>query len=364
MIEYENLSNSNSNYFNEIEKAAIKVIKGGWYILGEEVKAFEEEFAKFVGTKYCVGVASGLDALTLSLEALNLPKGSEILVPSNTYIATILAIVRAGHKPILVEPNKNTFNIDPQKIKESIVKETKAICVTHLFGKCCRMDEINEIAEENNLKIIEDCAQAHGAKLGEKMAGSFGNAGCFSFYPTKNLGAFGDGGAITTNDEQFAEKLFYLRNYGSLKKYENKFIGFNSRLDELQAAFLRIKLKYLIKINSHKRYLAKLYFENLPYWLTLPIQNHDEFDVFHIFAVRLKRRDELKTFLLRNGVKTEIHYPIPPHKQKAMKNILIGNWPISEELHRTELSLPISYGNTSQEIIKICEILKNQKLFY
>ena len=363
MIEYENLKNTNSTYFKELEKAATNVIKGGWYVLGEEVNLFEVEFAKFIGSEYCIGVANGLDAITLSIECLSLPKGSNILVASNTYIATILAILRAGHNPILVEPNINTYNIDPTKIEESINSKTKAICVTHLFGKCCRMDEICKIAKQYDLKVIEDCAQAHGAKLKGQMAGSFGEAGCFSFYPTKNLGGFGDGGAITTNNKELKNKLLHYRNYGSLKKYENKYIGLNSRLDEIQAALLRVKLKYLGEITSYKRKLAEIYFDNLPNWLELPEQNIDEFDVFHIFPIRYERRDELRSYLLRNGVKTEIHYPIPPHKQKAMDNILCGSWPIAEVHHKKELSLPISYGNTPDEIQKICQILKNQSEF-
>ena len=364
MIEYENLLNTNSIYFRELEKAATNVIKGGWYVLGKEVNLFEVEFAKFIGTKYCIGVANGLDAITLSIEALSLPKESNILVASNTYIATILAILRAGHNPILVEPNINTYNIDPTKIEDSINEKTKAICVTHLFGKCCRMDEICKIANQYDLKVIEDCAQAHGAKLKGQTAGSFGEAGCFSFYPTKNLGGFGDGGAITTNSEELKNKLLHLRNYGSLKKYKNKYIGLNSRLDEIQAALLRVKLKYLGDITAHKRKLAEIYFDNLPNWLKLPMRNKDELDVFHIYPVRHKRRDELRSYLLKNGVKTEIHYPIPPHKQKAMEEILWGSWPIAEIHHKTELSLPISYGNTPEEIQKICQILKNQQEFF
>ncbi len=364
MIEYENLAILNSSYFKELEEAAVKVIKGGWYILGKEVKLFEEEFANFIGTKFCIGVANGLDALTLSIESLSLPKESDILVASNTYIATILSIIRAGHNPILVEPNIETFNIDPKKIKEAINPKTKAICVTHLFGKCCRMDEICKIAKKYDLKIIEDCAQAHGSKLKGQKAGSFGDAGCFSFYPTKNLGGFGDGGAITTNNEKVANKLLHLRNYGSLKKYENKFIGLNSRLDEIQASLLRVKLKYLRKITSHKRKLAKIYFDNLPNWLELPKQNNDEYDVFHIYPIRYTKRDDLRSYLLKNGVKTEIHYPIPPYKQKALSNILEGEWPIADTHHKTEISLPISYGNTPDEILKICQILKNQTKFF
>ncbi len=363
MIEYENLSKSNSSFIKELEIKSSSVLKKGWFILGEELKAFEDEFSKFIGTQYCIGVASGLDALILSIEALTLPRNSKILVASNTYIATILAIKRAGHIPVLIEPCLETYNIDPQKIINCIDKETKAICVTHLFGKCCRMDKICEIANKYELKIIEDCAQAHGSKLSNKMAGSFGDAGCFSFYPTKNLGAFGDGGAITTNDEKLANKILALRNYGSLKKYENEYLGFNSRLDEIQAAFLRIKLKSLGKITNHKRKLANIYFENLPNYLKLPVKKNDEFDVFHIFAIRHNNRDKLREFLYSNGIQTEVHYPIPPHKQKAMKNTLKGNWPIAEELHKTEISLPISYGNTEDEIKRVCDVLQNSHFF-
>ena len=362
MIEYENLSNTNSIYFKELEKEATKVIRGGWYILGQEVDAFEQEFAKYIGTKYCIGVANGLDALTLSIEAINLPKKSDILVASNTYIATILSIIRAGHNPVLVEPNIKTYNIDPNKIISAINKNTKAICVTHLFGKCCKMGEICKIAKEFNLKIIEDCAQAHGSKSQNKKAGSFGDAGCFSFYPTKNLGALGDAGAITTNDPEIAERVSCLRNYGSLKKYENKLIGVNSRLDELQASFLRIKLRFLDELIAHKRNLAKLYFKYLPKDLSLPSIIEEEFDTFHIFAIRHKKRDNLREILLQKGVKTEIHYPIPPHHQKAMQNTLKGSWPISEELHSTQLSLPISFGHTPEEILKVCELINEIKL--
>ena len=362
MIEYENLLNTNSIYFRELEKAATNVIRGGWYILGEEVNAFEKEFAEYIGTKYCIGVANGLDALTLSIEALNLPKESNILVASNTYIATILAILRAGYKPILVEPNINTYNIDPSKIKESIDEKTKAICVTHLFGKCCKMDEICRIAKEFNLKIIEDCAQAHGSRFKNKKAGSFGDAGCFSFYPTKNLGAIGDAGAVTTNDPEIAERVSCLRNYGSSKKYKNELIGVNSRLDELQASFLRVKLRYLDGLISHKRKLAKIYLQNLLKEFSLPSITEEEFDTFHIFAIRHTKRDNLKELLLEKGVKTEIHYPIPPHHQKAMRNILKGSWPISEELHSTQLSLPISFGHTEEEILKVCELINEIRL--
>ena len=359
MIEYESLANSNKPFLDEIEAAAIKTIRSGWYVLGKEVAAFESEFAKYVGAKHCIGVANGLDALVLSIRALCLPPSSEILVASNTYIATILAIVQAGHKPILVEPELTTFNINPFLLPDALTSKTSAICVTHLFGKICRMDEINKFAHENNLRVVEDCAQAHGARLGGKMAGTFGDAGCFSFYPTKNLGALGDAGAIVTNNDELAERLRHIRNYGSNKKYINKYIGVNSRLDELQAAMLRVKLRHLNLMNNKKRELAEIYFKKLPEWLIKPVRRDDEFDVFHIYGVRHSKRDALRQHLLERGIKTEVHYPIPPHRQEAMHGILHGNYPISDELHATELSLPISSGHTTSDIEQVAEVIRS-----
>lgn len=359
MIEFESLARSNNAYIDELEKVASEVIRSGWYILGSQVSAFEAEFAKYIGVKHCIGVANGLDALILAIKALDLPKGSDVLVASNTYIATILSIVHAGHQPVLIEPELETFNMDPAKLARSITSNTKAICVTHLFGKSSRMEAICSLAKEYGLKIIEDCAQSHGSKLAGQMTGTFGDAGCFSFYPTKNLGAIGDAGAVVTNDDALADRLQYTRNYGSKQKYLNEYIGSNSRLDEMQAALLRVKLGYLDQMNQHKRTLAEIYFANLPDWLTLPRRQDDEYDVFHIFSVRHRQRDELRAWLLTQGVKTEIHYPIPPHQQKAMRNILHdGDYPIAEELHKTELSLPISVGHNEEDIRKVCTILQ------
>lgn len=358
MIEYESLANSNAVFMDELEDAAKRVIRGGWYVLGQEVADFEAEFAQYVGAKHCIGVANGLDALILSIEALDLPKGSDILVASNTYIATILAIVRAGHRPVLVEPDRETFNIDPTLLSAALTDSTRAICVTHLFGKACRMDSIATFAREHGLRVIEDCAQSHGAKLNGVMTGTFGDAGCFSFYPTKNLGAVGDAGAVITNDDALADRLRHTRNYGSKRKYVNEYIGVNSRLDEIQAALLRVKLRYLDQMTQHKRVLAEIYFANLPDWLKLPRRLDGEYDVFHIFGVRHPKRDELRAWLLGRGVKTEVHYPIPPHRQKAMQSVLSGEWPIAEELHNTELSLPISYGHSTDDVLRVCEILK------
>lgn len=358
MIEYESLANSNSVYMAELEVTATRVIRSGWYVLGQEVRAFEEEFARYLGAKHCVGVANGLDALILSIEALDLPEGSGILVASNTYIATILAIVRSGYQPVLVEPELETFNMDPAKLAASMTANTRAICVTHLFGKSCRMDAICAFAQEHGLKIVEDCAQSHGAKLAGQMTGTFGDAGCFSFYPTKNLGALGDAGAVVTNDDQLADRVRHTRNYGSKQKYVNEYMGVNSRLDEIQAAMLRVKLRHLDCMTAHKRQLAKLYFEQLPEWLKLPRQREDEYDVFHIFGVRHERRNELRSWLLSQGVKTEIHYPIAPHRQRAMRPILSGHYPIADTLHATELSLPISVGHTPEDIRSICEVIR------
>jgi dTDP-4-amino-4,6-dideoxygalactose transaminase len=356
MIEYENLKKVNEKLFNKYKENFDQFLKSGWYILGGQVSKFENEFAKFCGTNYCVGVASGLDALILAIDAFDFPKNSEIIVPSNTYIATILAILRNGFKPVLVEPDINTYNIDPSKIEEKITKKTKAILVVHLYGKACEMDKINEIAKKYNLEIIEDCAQAHGAKYKNQKVGSFG-VGCFSFYPTKNLGALGDAGAITCNNIKYKDKIKSLRNYGSNKKYYNDYIGYNSRLDEIQAGFLSIKLQILNDITNHKRELAKVYFDNLDDRFIKPVVDENYFDVYHIFNIRHSKRDELKAYLLENGIKTEIHYPLPPHKQKAMNGILEGEYPISEEIHNTTLSLPISYFHTKENVMKVCEVM-------
>ncbi|MFJ3056116.1 DegT/DnrJ/EryC1/StrS family aminotransferase [Herbaspirillum sp. NPDC087042] len=357
MIEYESLANSNATFMSELEQAATRVIRSGWYVLGSEVEAFEAEFAAYTGSRHCIGVANGLDALILSLEALALPAGSDVLVASNTYIATILAILRAGHRPVLVEPDPATFNIDPARLEAALTAATRAICITHMFGKSCRMDDITSFAREHGLKLVEDCAQSHGARFAGKTTGTFGDAGCFSFYPTKNLGAIGDAGAVVTDDEELAERLRHLRNYGSRKKYVNRYVGINSRLDELQAAMLRVKLRHLDDMTVHKRALADIYFSELPDFITRPVRREDEFDVFHIYGIRHPQRDALRDFLLEHGVKTEIHYPLSPHRQEAMKGILSGEYPISDELHRTELSLPISVGHTADQIHQVCTII-------
>jgi len=362
MIEFENLAKLNAPFFEDYKKSFAQTLESGWYILGKNVEKFENEFAQFCGVKHCVGVASGLDALVMALRAFEFEKGAEIIVPSNTFIATILAILQNDFKPVLVEPDIETYNIDPKKIAEKITSKTKAIIVVHLYGKCCDMDPILEICKKNNLKLIEDSAQAHGAKYKNKLAGSFGDFGAFSFYPTKNLGALGDGGCVTTNNDELAAKIKILRNYGSKVKYHNDVIGYNSRLDEVQAGFLSVKLKKLNDINSHKQKLAKIYFEKIDERFVKPQQDKNYFDAFHLFTIRHPKRDELKEFLLANGIKTEIHYPISPNKQKCLSQE-IGNQscPISEEIHATTLSLPLSYYHTEAEVLKIAALINSFK---
>lgn len=356
IIEYESLLNSNKQLTEAYKEALNSVLESGWYILGNKVKTFEQEFALWTQSKHCIGVASGLDALLLALKVHNFPAGSEVIVPSNTYIATILSIIHSNLTPVLVEPDLATYNIDPALIEASITSRTKAIMVVHLYGKPCDMEAVSAIASKYHLVLIEDCAQAHGAKFKGKQVGTFGT-GAFSFYPTKNLGAIGDAGAITTEDDDLNKKFRALRNYGSEIKYQNDWIGYNSRLDELQAAFLSVKLALLTDITDHKRKLASLYLSQLSNDFILPVVNKDYYDVYHIFNVRHPRRDDLKSYLLSNGIKTEIHYPIPPHKQTAMKGIIDGNYPLADEIHRTTLSLPVSYGHSMDDILRVVEVM-------
>lgn len=358
MIEYENLGLLNAPFFDDYIRAFNRTLKTGWYILGNDVKQFETEFAAYCNTAYCIGVANGLDALILALRAFNFEKNSEVIVPSNTYIATILSILHNDLKPVLVEPDIETYNINAALIEEAITPLTRAIMVVHLYGKLCNMEKINAIAKKYNLKVIEDCAQAHGAKFLEKPAGAFGDVGAFSFYPTKNLGALADAGAITTNDNTLAEKFKALRNYGSYKKYYNDLVGVNSRLDEMQAAFLSVKLKSLNPINEHKRKLANAYLSGLKSDFIKPVVDKDYYDVYHIFCIRHPQRDKLKDYLLSNNIKTEVHYPVAPNKQKAMIGIIDDmQTPIAEEIHNTTLSLPISYFHSTDDVARVIEVM-------
>jgi len=358
MIEYESLALLNAPFFEEYSNAFQKVMNSGWYILGQSVKNFEDEFANYNKSTHCIGLASGLDAITLSIAAFNFDQGSEIIVPSNTYIATILSVMQNNMKPVFVEPSIDTYNIDPSKIEAAITSKTKAIVVVHLYGKSCDMDPIMKICKKYNLKLIEDCAQSHGATYKGKHTGTFGEFGAFSFYPTKNLGALGDAGAVVCNDVSLDKIIRRLRNYGSDIKYYNEVVGYNSRLDETQAAFLSVKLKRLDDINNHKRKLADIYLNNLKSDFIKPVVDKDYFDVYHIFNIRCDKRDALKEYLLKYDIKTEIHYPVSPSKQKALQGKLDNyNFPISEKIHATTLSLPISFFHTESDVNKVVEIM-------
>jgi dTDP-4-amino-4,6-dideoxygalactose transaminase len=356
-IAYENLQLTNAPFDAEISAAVEDVLKSGWYINGAAVTRFEKNFAAYIGAKHFVGVGNGLDALTLSLRAMDYPTGSDILTASNSYIATPLAIRAAGHNPVLVEPDIETYNIDPTRLASAMTPNTKAVMLTHLYGKAAHMAPIMAFAEAHGIDVFEDAAQAHGTKYKGQSAGTFGVTGSFSFYPTKNLGCFGDGGGISTNDDALAEKLRALRNYGSHQKYHNIYNGVNSRLDEVQAAILDVKLAHLNAISAHKRQLAEIYFDRLPDDLTVPQRHGDYHDVFHIFAVRTPERDALRAHLADHDIGTEVHYPIPPHRQKAMQGLFVGDFPIADELAETQISLPISYGTSQTDLHMVCDVI-------
>jgi len=362
MIPFLDLKAINSQYKEELLEACEKVIDSGWYIQGNEHKEFEKEFAHFCQTKFAIGVANGLDALTLIIRAykeLNIfQENDEIIVPANTYIASILAISENSLTPILVEPDIDTYNIDVQQIEASISSKTKAIMVVHLYGQATQMQKVMELAKKYNLKVIEDCAQAHGAYDNNKRVGSIGDAGGFSFYPGKNLGALGDGGIVTTDDAKLAETIRALGNYGSHKKYENLYKGTNSRLDEIQAAMLRVKLRYLDKDTERRREIASYYLKNIDNTnIILPNIKNEASHVWHLFVIRSKNRDDLQKYLLDNNIGTLIHYPIPPHKQKAYKEYNKDTYPISEQIHKEVLSLPISPVQNLKDTKKIVEAI-------
>lgn len=354
----------NAQYANDLKDACARVIDSGWYIQGEECGTFEKEFANYCGTRHVVGVANGLDALTLIIRAyieLNImQQGDEIIVPANTYIASILAISENGLVPVLVEPNIDTFNIDPSKIEEKITSKTKAILVVHLYGKVVEICRINNIAKKYNLKVIEDSAQAHGACYKGKKTGNLGDASGFSFYPGKNLGALGDGGAVTTNDDKLARVVRALGNYGSEKKYENIYKGVNSRLDEIQASMLRVKLKYLDHEIARRREIANYYVQNIKNEkIILPTIREENNHVWHLFIIRTEDRDNLQKHLSDNGIETLIHYPIPVHKQRAYLEWNDKSYHISEKIHNEVLSLPISAVQSLEDTMKIVEVIND-----
>ena len=367
MIPFLDLKAINAQYRDELVDACTRVIDSGWYIGGSELEQFEQQFATYCGTKYAIGVANGLDALILTLRAWKelgkLKDGDEVIVPSNTYIASILAISANNLTPILVEPCLNSFNIDPKEIETAITSRTKAILPVHLYGQLADMPAIMAIAKRHELLVLEDSAQAHGAFLYDRRAGSWGDASGFSFYPGKNLGALGDAGAITTSDKELANTLRALRNYGSHEKYKNLFQGVNSRLDEIQAAMLNVKLNHLDNEIAHRRKVANAYLEGISNKaIILPTKENDSAHVWHVFVIRCERRDELQKYLADNGVQTLIHYPVPPHQQPAYKEWNELSYPIAEEIHAEVLSLPIGPTMTLEEMKIVVELCNKFKL--
>jgi dTDP-4-amino-4,6-dideoxygalactose transaminase len=357
-IPFLSLKATNQVYEEQINKAITEVVASGWYILGNKLKQFEEDFAQYCGTKHCIGVANGLDALMLLLKASEFPADSEIIVPANSYIATMLAVSNANLTPIPVEPLLDTYLINYQAIEKEITPKTKAILVTHLYGKCCEMDELNAIAKEYNLKVFEDAAQAHGASYRGKRAGNLSDGAGFSFYPSKNLGVMGDAGAITTNDDALAERARALRNYGSSEKYIFDYQGYNSRMSEIQAAILQVKLPYLDSENEFRRNIAKRYLIEIKNdKVILPNTNSVENDVWHLFVVRCEGRDNFRKYLSDNGIGTDIHYPVPPHKQLAYQQWRNLQLPITEKIHGTVVSLPLNTTLTPEEISYIIQIV-------
>lgn len=364
MIKFLDLQKVTAKYSEEIHEAVRRVVDSGWYLQGEENKRFESDYARYIGTHHAVGVANGLDALIWIFRAyveLGVMKpGDEVIVPANTYIASILAITENGLKPVLVEPRLDTYQIDDSLIEDAITPRTRAVLIVHLYGQCAYTDKIGDLCRKHGLKLVEDNAQAHGCVCNGRKTGSLGDAAGHSFYPGKNLGALGDAGAVTTDDELLAETVRALANYGSTKKYVFKYTGRNSRLDEIQAAILDVKLRHLDEDIELRKRVAKYYIENIKHpGIVLPKVDNWERHVFHIFPVRSERRDELQRYLTEKGVQTIIHYPIPPHKQECYKEWNELSFPVTERIHAEELSLPISPVMTEEDVRKVVEILND-----
>ena len=363
MIPFLDLKRVNDAHQEAIRAATDRVLQSGWYILGQEVSAFEQTFAHYCGTHHCIGVASGLDALTMVLDAWAFAPGSEVIVPSNAYIASVLSVTRAGLVPVFVEPDPHTHLLDPTRIEAVIGSRTKVILPVHLYGRCCSMNPINALAQQYNLLVLEDAAQAHGAAHDGRRAGNLGHAAGWSFYPSKNLGALGDAGAITTNDDALADRLRALRNYGSAQKYVNDYAGYNSRLDELQAAILLAKLPALDVENERRRVLARHYLTGISNPdVVLPPADQIDQDVWHLFVIRHPRRDVLREHLRQRGIGTDVHYPIPPHHQRAYAQFAHLSLPISEQLHREVVSLPLNPMLTDGEVRFIVEAVNDEKI--
>jgi dTDP-4-amino-4,6-dideoxygalactose transaminase len=367
MINFLDLQKINAQYEAELKEVANRVIDSGWYLMGKELETFEERYAEFCGTKYALGVANGLDALRLIFKAYMeigiIQKGDEVIVPANTYIASVLAISDNGLIPVFVEPNINTYNLDSTKIEDAITQKTKAILTVHLYGQNSIDEQLVSLCKNYNLKLVEDSAQSHGAIWRGKVMGSIGDAAGHSFYPGKNLGALGDAGAVTTKDETLAKTIEAIRNYGSHKKYENLYQGLNSRLDEIQAAFLNVKLKYIKKDIEGRRRVANYYLEHIKNpAIILPEVLNENGHVWHLFVIRAVKRDELQKFMKESGVQTLIHYPIPPHKQKAYPEFNNLSFPITEQIHNEVLSLPLSGVMTKKEVVRVVDIINHFKL--
>jgi dTDP-4-amino-4,6-dideoxygalactose transaminase len=358
MIKFLDLQKVNQRDRAEMEAAISRVLDSGWYVLGQELENFEAEFAAYCGVRYAIGVANGLEALKLIIQGLGLRAGNEIIVPANTFIASILAISQASATPVLVEPDQHTFNLDPAAVEKSLSPHTRAIMAVHLYGQAANMSALAAIARRHGLALIEDAAQAHGAMVEGRRVGAWGEAAAFSFYPGKNLGALGDGGAVTTNNPQLAEKIRALRNYGSLKKYIHFLPGVNSRLDELQAALLRVKLKRLDEDNAERRTIASFYCHHIQNELVaVPQASEEAAHVWHLFVIRAKRRAELQQYLAEHGIETQIHYPVPPHRQAAYPEWSGLSLPLTERLSNEVLSLPISPVLTEAEARRVCEVV-------
>lgn len=366
MISFLDLQKVTALYGEDINKAVTDTVNSGWYLQGKANEQFERDYAEYIGNNYCVGCANGLDALVWIFRAyveLGIMKpGDEVIVPANTYIASILAISENGLVPVLVEPSEKNYQIDPERIEEAITDKTKAILIVHLYGCCAYTDKIGEICKKYNLKLIEDNAQAHGCKFNGRRTGSLGDAAGHSFYPGKNLGALGDAGAVTTDDEELAKAVRSLANYGSQRKYVFKYRGRNSRLDEIQAAVLDVKLRYLDEDNERRKEIARRYIESIsnPNIKLPEVEDWNSY-VFHIFPIMTERRDELQKYLADYGVQTLIHYPIPPHKQECYKEWNNRSYPITERLAAQELSLPISPVHTDTEIDEVIRVINNWK---
>lgn len=348
-------------YKNEYDEAAIRVLQSGWYVLGKEVERFENEFKNYMGSNYCVGLNSGLDALILAFRSLGIGYGDEVIVPANTYIASVLGITENQAIPIFVEPD-DYYNIDANKIEKAISLRTKAILVVHLYGQAANMAKIKEIAKRHNLYLVEDCAQSHGAKYQDKATGAWGDIGCFSFYPTKNLGAFGDAGCIITNNLEIYEKIHMLRNYGSKIKYHNEILGINSRLDEVQAALLNVKLSHYDELKSKRKELAEIYLGKIKNEkIELPKIREGAEAIWHLFVIKVSERDMLKEYLSMHNIGTQIHYPIPPHLSKAYGYLgyKVGDFPITEKYANTLITLPLYDGMTEEEIMYVIDVINS-----